>query len=132
MDRFIKNYNFIFLIIFFINSNLTFADQCPSAQIVKDRKISRDYEWTIDERRTLDDVLSVKKLYSVRIKNKGEFVACSYTGTEHLLRLDGTSVKAGCIITKTSGRWENSKKGEQVCQEEDLSLCLYQIRCKEN
>jgi len=108
------------------------ADQCPLAEIVKERKISRDYEWTIDERRSLDDVLSVEKLYSVRIKNKGEFIACYYSGDKNLVRLDGSSLKKGCLVNKKSGAWEGAENGEQICKEEDLNLCVYEIHCNES
>ena len=105
------------------------ADQCPTPEIIKDRKISRDYEWTIDERRSLDDVLSVDNLYSVRIKNKGEFIACSYSGSKNLLRLDGKPVKKGCVVNKNSGSWELAENGEKVSKEADLGLCVYNINC---
>ncbi|MCZ6803830.1 MAG: hypothetical protein O7D86_07835 [Proteobacteria bacterium] len=108
------------------------ADQCPTPEIIKDRMISRDYEWTIDERRTLDDVLSVEKLYSIRIKNKGEFIACSYSGSKNLLRLDGKPVKEGCSVNKSSGNWELAENGEQICKEAELGLCVYDINCKES
>lgn len=132
MNCFKKKYNFIFLLCFFINSNLAIADQCPTAEIVKERKISRDYEWMIDERRSLDDVLSVEKLYSVRIKNKGEFIACYYSGEKNLVRLDGSSLKKDCVVNKKSGNWEEAENGEQVCKEEDLNLCVYEIHCKKS
>jgi hypothetical protein len=106
------------------------ADQCPSAEIVKERKISQEYDWTIDERRSLEDVLAVEKLYSVRIKNRGEFIACYYSSDNQLLRLDGAALKKGCLINKKSGNWQGSENEEQVCKEEDLSLCIYEIHCE--
>ena len=135
MNSFKKKNNFIYFIYFIyllVNSGLVLADQCPTPEIIKDRKISRDYEWTIDERRSLDDVLSVEKLYSVRIKNKGEFIACYYSGGKNLLRLDGTSVEKECVVNKKSGSWEFSENGEQICKEEDLNLCHYEIHCEES
>lgn len=106
------------------------ADQCPTAEIVKERKISREYEWSIDERRSLKDVLTVEKLYSVRIKNRGEFVACYYTGNNRLLRLDGAPIEDNCIINKKSDGWIESDNGEQVCKESDLSQCIYAMDCE--
>jgi hypothetical protein len=131
MNLFKKKYNLICFLYFLTNSNFGLADQCPSAEIVKERKISREYDWSIDERRSLDDVLSVEKLYSVRIKNNGEFVACYYTGSKKLLRLDGASIKEGCIVNQKSGSWQLSENGEQVCKEQDLNLCIYEIHCNE-
>jgi len=124
-------YNFIYFFSLFLYSNLVIADQCPSAQIIKERKISREYEWTIDERRSLEDVLSVKKLYSVRIKNKGEFIACHYSGDKNLLRLDGKPVENNCIVRKKSSNWQMSENGEFVCKDEDLNLCIYEIHCEQ-
>ena len=115
---------------FYINSGLAIADQCPSIEFIKERKISRAYDWSIDERRSIDDLLSVNKLYSVRIKNKGEFVACYYSASKTTLRLDGAAIKEDCLINKTSGLWEISESGELVCKEDDLNLCLYEIVCE--
>lgn len=109
---------------------MALADQCPSAELVKERKISREYDWTIDERRSLQDVLAVERLYSVRIKNKGEFVACFYSSNHQLLRLDGAALEKDCVINNNSGNWVESENGEQVCNEKDLSLCKYEINCK--
>lgn len=106
------------------------ADQCPSAETVKERKISREYDWSIDERRSLEDVLAVEKLYSVRIKNRGEFVACYYTSNNRLLRLDGAAIEENCIINKKSGDWVELENQEQVCKELDLSQCIYEMDCK--
>ncbi len=131
MNLFKKKYNLICLLCFFANPCLVNADQCPSAETVKERNISRDYDWSIDERRTLDDVLSVEKMYSIRIKNKGEFIACYYSGGKNLLRLDGVPLKKDCVVNKKSGNWEVAENGEQICKEEDLKLCVYEIHCKE-
>lgn len=130
MNCFSRNYNFISIFLFFININVVNADQCPSAQIVKERKISREYDWSIDERRSLEDVLAVEKLYSVRIKNRGEFVACYYSGNDQLLRLDGASLEKECLIKNKSGNWIKAENGERICKEEDLSQCIYEIHCE--
>jgi hypothetical protein len=107
------------------------AEHCPTPEKIKERKINRDYEWTLDERRTLEDVLSVEKLYSVRIKNDAEYIACYYSGSKNLLRLDGKPLKQPCIIRAISGHWESTNLGEHVCKEDDLALCEYDIRCEE-
>lgn len=120
-----------FIYLFFLLFSVSvFADQCPTPQIVKDRKISRTYDWTIDERRTLDDVLSVEKLYSVRIINKGEFIACYYSLPKGNLRLDGKPEKQDCLVKTVSGNWKQVNNDEQVCKEKDLSLCRYEIKCE--
>ena len=125
-------YNLICLVYFYFNSGLAMADQCPSVEIIKERKISRAYDWSIDERRSIDDLLSVKNLYSVRIKNKSEFVACYYSSSKNTIRLDGAVIEKDCLIKKTSGRWETSESGELVCKEEDLSLCQFEIVCEKS
>lgn len=113
----------------FLNTGLVKADHCPSPETIKERKISRDYEWTIDERRTLDDVLAVEKLYSVRIKNQGEFIACYYSGGNRLLRLDGKPEKDNCLVNNSDGNWNRIGDSETVCEENDIALCEYQIKC---
>ena len=107
------------------------ADVCPSPEIVRERKISREYEWTINERRTLEDVLAVEKLYSVRIKNKGEFVACYYTSKQRSMRLDAKPLKADCSVTHYSNNWEAPSGLELVCRDDDVYQCQFAILCDE-
>lgn len=114
----------------FLNTGLVMADQCPSPEVIKERKISRDYEWTIDERRTLDDVLAVEKLYSARIKNQGEFIACYYSGGKQLLRLDGKPEKKDCWVAESNGKWNTIGEVETVCGEHDITLCQFNIKCE--
>lgn len=130
MNLFKKKYNLICLIVLFLNSGFVIADQCPSAEIVKARRISQEYDWSIDERRSLEELLAVEKLYSIRIKNRGEFVACYYSSVNQILRLDGAALKENCLIKTISGSWQETKNGEQVCKEEDLSQCKYVIDCE--
>ena len=84
----------------FLNTGLVKADHCPSPETIKERKISRDYEWTIDERRTLDDVLAVEKLYSVRIKNQGEFIACYYSGLPYRSDQSGVCARVRASVCR--------------------------------
>ena len=130
MNFFSKNYNFIFVLLFILNINAVSADECPTAEIVKERKISQKYDWSIDERRSLKDVLAVEKLYSVRIKNQGEFVACYYTGENGLLRLDGGVFDENCLINQKSGDWIKTEKDEYICNELDVSQCSFEIHCE--
>lgn len=130
MNPLSRNFNFIFLFILFINFNAVMADECPSAKTVKERKISRDYDWSIDERRSLEDVLSVEELYSVRIKNRGEFIACYYTNENGLLRLDGAPLEKNCAIKVQSGNWIETEKSEKICKEKDVSACAFEIQCE--
>tara|TARA_R110000782_G_scaffold124850_3_gene216336 strand:- start:376 stop:786 length:411 start_codon:yes stop_codon:yes gene_type:complete len=120
---------FIFLS---ISPSILFADQCPTPEKIKERSISREYDWTINERRTLEDVLSVEKLYSVRINNKAEYIACYYSGSRNLLRLDGKPLKQPCRVKEISGRWELTENDEQICLEEDLGKCEYGMTCDDD
>jgi hypothetical protein len=129
MNCFKKKYNLICLFGLLAHSGFVLADQCPSTEIIKKREISREYDWSIDERRTLDDLLAVDKLYSVRIKNKGEFIACYYSSNKVLLRLDGAPLEKGCLVNKKSGNWYSAENSELVCKEEDLNQCIYEIHC---
>ena len=112
-------------------SNMVYADRCPTPEIIVERKISQEYEWTIDERRSLDDVLAVEKLYSARIKNNGEFIACYYSSGKNLLRMDAKPLKTGCVVIEYAGEWNEVDAAEQVCAEADIYDCQYAIYCDE-
>lgn len=122
-------YRYFYFLILLINPSLLFADQCPTPEKIKERDITREYDWTINERRTLEDVLSVEKLYSVRINNQAEYIACYYSGSRSLLRLDGKPLKQPCRVKEISGRWELTENDEQICLEDDLGKCEYDIKC---
>ena len=108
-----------------------YADQCPSPEIIKDRKITRQYEWYIDERRTLEDVLSVERLYSVRIRKQGELVTCYYSTKERLLEMDAKPIREGCEVIERSGGWQVINEQEKVCMEQNPYNCHYAIYCDE-
>ncbi len=127
--QFIIKQRYLYVIAFLMMARPSFAEQCPTPHNIKDRKINRDYEWTIDERRTLDDVLSVEKLYSIRIRNNGEYVACYYSGGKNLLRLDGKPLEQPCTLRVVSGQWNIAENGERVCAEDDRGLCVYDVKC---
>ncbi|NIQ17085.1 MAG: hypothetical protein GTO02_22685, partial [Candidatus Dadabacteria bacterium] len=63
------------------------ADSCPSIKDITYRLISKDYEWTVDEGVTLNNLLSVEQLIAVSIENNGEFVSCKYKYKEKFLKL---------------------------------------------
>ena len=112
-----------------IASQPVFADSCPSAETVKDRNISRVYAWYIDERRTLEDVLAVERLYSARLKNNGEYVRCYYSGNGRLLEMDAWPLESDCSVVEYEGDWQPVNKDELVCVNEDMSLCKFAIYC---
>ncbi len=127
--KLLVKYQYIYFIILSISPSLLFADQCPTPEKIKERNISREYDWTINKRRTLEDVLSVEKLYSVRINNKAEYIACYYSGSRSLLRLDGIPLKQPCRVKEIKGRWESTENGDQICLEEDFGKCEYEMKC---
>lgn len=118
-------------LLFVILSPWVYADTCPSPETVKDRKISRVYAWYIDERRNLEDVLAVEKLYSVRLKNNGEYARCYYSGNGRLLEMDAWPLKAGCTVREYKGDWQAINDEERVCNEEDVRVCQFAIYCDE-
>lgn len=130
--KFLIKYQYLYFLFLSINPSLLIADQCPTPEKIKERNISREYDWTINERRTLEDLLSVKKLYSVRINNEAEYIACYYSGNRILLRLDGKPLKQPCSVKEISGRWELTENDEQICIEDDLDKCEYVMKCDED
>jgi hypothetical protein len=119
--------------LFFLYVNFTahsvFADNCPSVKDITYRLISKDYEWTVDEGVTLENLLSVEELFAVNIENNGEFVSCNYKNDEKILKLDGLPIKEKCPLINSSGNWINTDTNRLVCDEEDLSLCLFDTDC---
>ncbi len=117
-----------FLYVNFV-AHSVFADNCPSVKDITYRLISKDYEWTVDKGVTLDNLLSVKELFSVSIENDGEFVSCKYKSGEEFLKLDGLPEKEKCPLINSSGNWFTTGTNRLVCDEEDLALCLFDINC---
>jgi len=119
----------IVILLNYLLVSAAFADRCSTAEEVRYRFISKDYEWSVDERMTLENLLDVEKLFAVRIMNRGEFVSCRYRTKRQLINLDGEPKKQKCVIRKSSGQWKSTKSGDLVCQEKDISLCLFDIEC---
>ena len=105
------------------------ADNCPTPDEVRERKISENYEWTVDERVSLENILSVKRLIAVRIINDGEYMSCKYTTEKQLVVLYGLPKSDKCVINISSGEWISTDTGERVCQEKNITLCLFDVEC---
>lgn len=120
------------MLTFWLLTPVVFADRCPSTDEIIKREVSRDYDWTVDERTSLDKVLAVRKLIAARIMNNGEYISCRYSTGNFLLRLDGLPIKEECMLKVSSGKWLTTAAGETVCQEEDVLRCLYDIECQED
>ena len=67
----ILNTRFLVGMCIFLCTQNAIADSCPTVKDINYRLISRDYEWTVDEGVTLDELLSVKELIAVSIENEG-------------------------------------------------------------
>lgn len=106
------------------------ADSCPSAYQVHSRKISRDYEWTVDEGVTLKEILSVTRLRAVAVQNAGEFIICGYDrGKGKNLNLYAKPKGKLCVVTRAGGKWNKSDAGDLSCGENDPEKCRFQFNC---
>lgn len=105
------------------------AETCPAISEIIERKISNLYEWTVGEGTSLDDLLSVNRLFSVRIHDDGSFVSCRYTTRKYPVTLDAKPEVSGCRVESTDGDWQTTDTGQQVCREKNLYDCNYEIRC---
>ncbi len=110
-------------------SAAAYAERCATPAEVRDRLISPDYEWTVNEDVSLDKLLAVEKLYGVSIENYGEFVACKYTAPQQYIRLDGVPRNSQCPVRAISDNWFVSESGETVCEEKDPTLCHFEFGC---
>ena len=102
---------------------------CPSAMDVRYRLIPESFEWTVDEGITLEDVISVTRLFAVSIENHGEFISCKYDYDKGFLKLDGLPKKDNCRIASVSGKWLDAGNGKLICDEEDAARCSFRIEC---
>lgn len=105
------------------------AERCATPDEVRDRNISPDYEWSVNESVTLEGILSVRRLYAVTIENYGEFVACKYEANQQYIRLDGAPKNNKCPIQVISDNWFASASGQTVCEESDITLCRFGPSC---
>jgi hypothetical protein len=117
------------LLLFFFLIPAVYAERCATPDEVRDRRISPDYEWSVNEEVTLDGLLSVRQLYAVSIENYGEFVACKYEANQQYIRLDGAPKNSTCPIRVLSDNWFVSTGGQTVCDESDITLCRFEASC---
>jgi len=119
-------------LIFLFMASSAYADTCPTPDEVRDRKISEDYDWSVPENISLKDLLSVNKLYAVRIINYDEYVSCRYTTEKWPVILDGTPKTEQCRVMPTGGEWTGTDSGQLVCREKDVTKCLFNLECEKN
>jgi hypothetical protein len=118
-------------IIYILLMTNTQADVCPTAEEIRDKKISRSYDWAVTENTTLDELLSVKDLYAVRIMDYDSYVSCRYTAVEWPVTLDGNPLDSECRIVPDAGEWTGTDSGELVCREKDVTKCGFKMECRE-
>jgi len=107
----------------------TFGENCPSPEDIRNRKLSQKYEWTVDEKTTLQNLLSVNKLYAVRIMDQDAYVSCHYSTDKWPVKLDVVSASGNCKPAPQGGKWKKTDSGEVVCQEKDVSKCKFRFDC---
>ena len=117
-------------IIYILLMTNTQADVCPTADEIRDKKISSRYDWAVGENTTLKELLSVKTLYAVRIIDYDSYVSCRYTTDKWPVILDGTPKTEQCRVMPTGGEWTGTDSGQLVCREEDVTKCLFNLECK--
>lgn len=108
-----------------------YAETCPAPEKIRERKLSTRYEWTVDEKTTLENLLSVKKLYAVRIMAEDAYVACHYTTGKWPIKLDMSPEGGACKPVPRGEHWLKTESGQIVCQEQDLSKCEFSFACDE-
>lgn len=123
-----KKLIFIFLVLL---SNVSFAETCPAPSEIKARDISKEYDWSVDESITLEQLVNVEALFGVRIKNKNEYIACYYRGKDKVIRLDGLPLGKDCRVFHESTNWKVTEKHEWYCDAEDKYQCVYAKTCSE-
>jgi len=106
-----------------------YAASCATADDVRDRHIPTDYDWSVNEEVSLDNLLSVTHLYGVTIENYGEFVSCKYEAAQQYIRLDGAPKNSKCPVRTVSDNWFVSDSGRTVCGDEDKTLCRFDFGC---
>ncbi len=118
------------IIIFPVLASPAYADECPTPKEIREREISRRYDWAVPENVSLEQLLSVEKLYSVRIIDTDKYISCRYTTAKWPVSLDGEPLTRKCTVTPDAGEWASTESDELVCQEEDVTKCGFKLECK--
>ena len=123
-------YKYILFLLFFMGSNVL-ADTCPAPSEIKARNIPDDYDWSVAENISLEQLINVEILFSVRIKNKNEYIACYYRNSDRVIRLDGLPLGKDCRVYHESNNWQVTDNHEWFCDDEDKYSCLYKKNCSD-
>ena len=119
------------ILLLFSISTESYADHCPSPDTIRHRKLSQKYEWTVAENTTLQNLLSAKKLYAVRIMDHDDYVSCHYTTDKWPIKLDMSPSSGKCKPVPHSSKWKNTDSGQVVCMEKDIANCDFNFECKQ-
>ena len=117
-------------IIYILLMTNTQADVCPTADEIRDKKISSRYDWAVGENTTLKELLSVKTLYAVRIIDYDSYVSCRYTTDKWPVILDGTPKTEQCRVMPTGSECTGTDSSQLVCRKGDGTKCLFNLECK--
>ena len=133
INSFLKTYASIFVsfVLLILSFNLKAEDySCPSIDSIKSRTISKDFDWTVSENTSLEQVLNVTELIDVSIENHGEFIGCIYKSDNHKVRLDAKPITVDCLVVSNSKNWLLNQKGQSVCNEPNKMDCKFEISCQ--
>ena len=122
----------VLLVMWVMPCPLVLADQCPTPEQVREREISRDYDWSVGETVTLDMLLEITELQKVSLNNHGEFISCHYLSGQLPVRMDGAALKPNCFVYRLSEEWIPMPGGVLSCNEAEPVNCRFQIRCFES
>ncbi len=106
------------------------AYTCPSIELIKSRKISKDFDWTVSDKTTLKQVLNVSELIDVSIENHGEFIGCIYKSDNEMVRLDAKPITVDCLVITSSLNWLMNENGQSVCNENNKMQCKFEVSCQ--
>jgi hypothetical protein len=126
-----NKYHAILLILLLCINSESRGDSCPSPDKIRHRDLSKQYEWTVDEKTSLKDLLSVKKLYAVRIMDHGSYVSCHYTTDKWPIKLDVVPAQGECTFSHHKGEWKSTESGQDVCMEKNAGKCEFTYTCKQ-
>ena len=107
------------------------GDSCPSPDKIRQRDLPKQYEWTVDDKTSLKDLLSAQKLYSVRIMDNGLYVSCHYTTAKWPIKLDVAPAQGECTFSHQKGEWKSTPSGQDVCMEKNAGNCGFIYTCKQ-
>lgn len=109
-----------------------YADKCPDREQIIARELSKQYEWSVAEDISLQELLAVEQLVAVKIMNQGEFVRCEYRGEKPVLNLDAISTLAGCKLVAGNSLWVSNNESELMCLESEPDDCRFEKICHDD